>query len=313
MRLSKGLIPTAQKKCVCELNVCPVCSQPLELCNYLNGRKTVQTFDDILALSYRPKKCLNPECSSSQTYGSAQWQQIAPLYGTYGYDVIASIGWQRQNNLNQFEPIHEMLLEKVQISEAHVRHLYYKCYQPLMACSERKCIDQLRKISEKSGLILSLDGLAPESGEPQLWVIRELQTNLTIRSGWLSEQGQTAFENFLHPIVDLKLEVSSILSDKQRGLAPAIQTIFPNARHAFCQAHYLKNIAEPVANADEAMKVELRKTVRKEVGDLIRPEYVEQPGVMTVTGLVPSTNNDENLSDDDVERVEPDPKKSKMI
>ncbi|MCP4460300.1 MAG: hypothetical protein GY816_20090 [Cytophagales bacterium] len=174
-------------------------------------------------------------------------------------------------------------------------------------------MDQLKDKSQESGLILSLDGLAPESGEPQLWVIRELQTNLTIRSGWLSEQGQSAFENFLQPIADLNLEVSAILSDKQRGLVPAIQTIFPNSRHAFCQSHYLKNIAEPVANADEAMKVELRKTVRREIGDLIRPEYVEQPGVMTVTGLVPSTDNTEHLSKDDTEQVAPNSKKNKMI
>ena len=48
-------------------------------------------------------------------------------------------------------------------------------------------------------MILSLDGLAPEGGEPQLWVVRELQTGLTVRSGWLNEQGQHAFENFLRP------------------------------------------------------------------------------------------------------------------
>ena len=53
--------------------------------------------------------------------------------------------------------------------------------------------------------------------------------------------------------------------------------------------HYLKNIAEPAASADETMKVELRKTVQKNAGDIIRPEHVEQPGVLTVTGLLPST------------------------
>ena len=36
------------------------------------------------------------------------------------------------------------------------------------------------------------------------------------------------------------------------------------------------------------MKVNLRKTVRKSSGALIRPEHVEQPGVLTVTGLLPS-------------------------
>lgn len=79
-----------------------------------------------------------------------------------------------------------------------------------------------------------------------------------------------------------------MLSDKQRGLVPAISEVFPKANHAFCQAHYLNNVAEPVAKADEAMKVSLRKRVREQIGELIRPEQVEQAGVLTVTGLLPS-------------------------
>ena len=43
------------------------------------------------------------------------------------------------------------------------------------------------------------------------------------------------------------------------------------------------------AAADETMKVTLRQGVRAEVGDLIRGEGgTAQPGVLTVTGLVPS-------------------------
>ena len=78
------------------------------------------------------------------------------------------------------------------------------------------------------------------------------------------------------------------MGDKQRGLVPALAVVFPKAKHAFCQSHYLGNIAEPMAKADEAMKVSLRQAVRQQVGDLIRPEQVEQVGVLTVTGLLPS-------------------------
>jgi hypothetical protein len=79
-----------------------------------------------------------------------------------------------------------------------------------------------------------------------------------------------------------------VLSDKQRGLLPAIESVFPNAKHALCQSHYLKNISEPIATADETMKVTLRKTVRSSIGQTIRAEQVEQPGVLTVTGVLPS-------------------------
>jgi hypothetical protein len=78
------------------------------------------------------------------------------------------------------------------------------------------------------------------------------------------------------------------MSDKQRGLEPAVPVVFPHAKHNYCQMHYLKNATEPVADEDETMKVALRKRVRSEVGDLIRREKVEKPGVLTITGLIPT-------------------------
>lgn len=166
--------------------------------------------------------------------------------------------------------------------------MYHQQYLPLLACHERQHVEQLQEVSERTGLLLSLDGLAPEGGEAQLWVVRELRSGLTLRSGWMSMQDQRAFENFLYPIAESGFEVRVVLSDKQRGLLPAIETVFPDAKHALCQSHYLKNIAEPIAAADETMKVRLRKQVRSSIGQTIRAEQVEHPGVLTVTGLLPS-------------------------
>jgi hypothetical protein len=198
------------------------------------------------------------------------------------------IGWQRQTYHTQFQEIDSTLQARLQISESQVRHLYHDRYLPLLACHERQYLEDLKAMAAQCGLLLGLDGLAPEGGEPQLWVVRELQTGLTLRSGWMSQQDQTAFENFLLPIRELDLPIAAVISDKQRGLVPAVATVFPDAKHAFCQMHYLKNAAEPVAEADQTMKITLRKEVRAQVGKLIRQEKVEQPGVLTVTGLIPS-------------------------
>lgn len=289
MRTRRALYPQTSEMYICELDQCPLCGDQLKLSRYSSGHKIVQNLSSTVEIGYWAKQCDNPSCINfGRKWRSAEWQQIAPMYCTYGFDVITTIGWQRQTSRCSFEEIHSDLASGIIISEAQIRHLYYERYLPLLASQERTRWDELQQISRKFGLILSLDGLAPEGGEPQLWVVRELQTGLTIRSGWLSEQGQHAFDNFLRPIAETDLTITAVLSDKQRGLLPTVQEIFPEARHAFCQLHYLKNIAEPAASADETMKVELRKTVRQKAGDIIRPEHVEQPGVLTVTGLLPS-------------------------
>jgi len=222
---------------------------------------------------------------------SAEGQQIAPPRFTYGYDVLARIGWLRQERRDTYAEIRADLARRVQISESHVRYLYQQVYLPLLACRERQywaCLAQAAR--QYGGLIIALDGLAPEGGEPQLWFIRELLNGLTLRSGWLSRFDQVTFEAFLEPLRHLPWPVLAVLSDKQKGLPGAVATVLPHARHHFCHSHYLKNLAEPLAKADSAFNVELRKAVRREVGPLIRAKKapdVLQPSLLTVTGLLP--------------------------
>jgi hypothetical protein len=256
---------------------------------YVSGPKLVQTLRGTIGVAHLPKQCLQVGCAG---YGvkvkSASWQLIAPRFCTYGYDVITQVGWERQTRKEPFAAIQATLGKQMKISETQVRSLYHERYLPLLACHERQFAEQLGEIALRSGLILSLDGLAPEGGEAQLWVVRELTSGLTLRSGWLAKQDEATFVNFLQPIADLKLPVAGIVSDKQRGLVPAVGVVFPQAKYGFCQVHYLGNAAEPMAEADEAMKVTLRQAVRTELGDLIRQEQVESSGILTVTGLVPS-------------------------
>jgi len=257
--------------------------------SYTSGSKTVQTMNGAIMIAQQTKRCGNLGCVVRQvTQYSAKWRQIAPVSCTYGYDVIAQIGWQRQSEHQVFREIHTALGKRLQISEAQVRVLYHQRYLPLLACHERQKWAQLQVVALQSGLILGLDGLAPEGGEPQLWLVRELQSGLILRSGWMSQQDQSAFVHFLQPIADLKLPVLAVMSDKQRGLVPAVAEVFPQAEHSFCQMHYLSNAAAPLAEADEAMKVGLRQAVRAAVGPLIRQEKEEAQGVLTVTGALPS-------------------------
>jgi len=84
--------------------------------------------------------------------------------------------------------------------------------------------------------------------------------------------------------------VLAVMSDKLRGLLPAVAAILPNALHQFCQPHYVRNLAEPIADCDSTFKVALRKAVRTEVGDLIRVEKSNQQsqnGLLTITGMLP--------------------------
>ena len=72
---------------------------------------------------------------------------------------------------------------------------------------------------------------------------------------------------------------------------PAVAAALPGSRHQLCQAHYLRNLAEPLAAADAVFKGELRHAVRQQVGALMRqepPSVLGHAGILPVTGLLPS-------------------------
>jgi len=206
--------------------------------------------------------------------------------------VLVRIGWLRQHQRATYSEIHTELSGRFPISESHVRYLYQHVYLPLLACHERQQHGRLALVAkEQGGLVIALDGLAPQGGEPQIWFIRDLSTGLTLRSGWLAQLDQPTFEAFLAPLRHLEWPILAVLSDKQTGLVPAVATALPGSRHQLCQAHYLRNLAEPLAAADTVFKGELRQAVRQQVGDLLRQEPPSTPGnagLLTVTGLLPS-------------------------
>src|SRR5215468_4963466 len=276
-----------------ELLTCPHCGDLLVTCNYLAWDKTVQRLDRVLSVASRPGHCPHATCVGSRLrLLSAEGQRLAPAGSTYGYDVVVHIGWWRQEARATYREIHAALASRVRISESHVGYLYQQVYLPLLACHERQHRDRLAQIAQQQGgLIVALDGLAPQGGEPQIWFIRELSSGLTLRSGWLCQQDQPTFEAFLEPLKHLEWPILAVLSDKQTGLVPAVATVLPTSCHQFCQAHYLRHLAEPLAEAEAAFKVARRQSVRQQVGDVLGQDIRTTPshaGVLTVTGLWPS-------------------------
>lgn len=317
MRTRREFLPEQRIIYHTELSACPVCGGALMTYDYLIWDKTVQTLSSVLSVASRPSHCADSVCGGhSMRLLSAEGQQIAPKGFGYGYDVVTRIGWLRQDRRDIYADIRSSLPSHVQISLSHVRYLYQDVYLPpfvlgpkdpgLLACQERQYKDQLGQAAQQyGGLVIDLDGLAPVGGEPQLWFIRELLTGLTLRSGWLSRQDQDTFEAFLQPLSELGLPISTVLSDKQKGLVPAVAAVLPKATHQFCHSHYLRNLAEPLTKADSSFKVALRQDVRQRVGDLVRAEQPhEDPkpehNVLTITGLLPSAlPADEEMKLDD--------------
>lgn len=185
---------------------------------------------------------------------------------SYGLDVIVQVGWWRDREHLNRKQIHSRLEGcGVQVCERQVDHLYAR-YQVLLGCAERPEMHQLEAaVKEQGGLIISLDGLEPEGASEQLWVVREVQTERILVVGWLSRVNPKTLAALLKPVADLGLPILATVSDKQGCVRKALQEVWSEAPHQWCQSHYLGHATRPIYDYDSALKTEMRKTIRREI------------------------------------------------
>jgi hypothetical protein len=238
--------------------------------------------DQVAYVASRPKECRNPSCSlRGKRYPAAGAQGVALPHSTYGLDVVAQIGWWRDHEHLSGNEIYHRLRGRVQISRRHV-DLLLQQYRLLLACAEQPQMAKLAQVvAEYGGLMISLDGLEPEGAQEQLWVVREVLTESVLAAAWLPRVNAETLGALLAPVKAFLeshgFPVVVTLSDKQPPLVGALKATWPEVPHQWCQAHYLRNLAQPLYERDQALKTDLRREVRQAIRRSLREVAAQAP------------------------------------
>jgi hypothetical protein len=232
MRTPQQLYADARRIYQPALLTCPHGGDRLVMCTSLAWAKTVQLLDRVLSVASRPGCCRHATGAGSRMrLLSAEGQRLALPGSTYGYDGLVRLGWWRQESHATSREMHAELASQVCISASPVGDLYQPVYWPLLACHERQQRDHLaQSATPQGGLIVALDGLAPQGGAPRIGCLRELSRGLPLRSGWLCQQDQPPFEALREPLTHLEWPILAVLSDKPTGVVPAVAPVLPNRR-----------------------------------------------------------------------------------
>ena len=235
--------------------------------------------DRVIYVASQARECVNPMCEpEGQAYESAVAQTITVPKCTYGLDVIVQVGWWRDKEHLNRKQIHLRLQKRVQISEREVDHLYAR-YQVLLGCAERLDVQRLYQIAkERGGLIISLDGLEPEGASEALWVVREVQAEMILVAAWLPRVNHTTLGTLLKPVADLALPILATVSDKQGCVRKALNEVWSDVPHQWCQPHYLGNASKPIYARDSALKTDLRRTIRQEIREGMKEVLSDSEG-----------------------------------
>lgn len=129
-------------------------------------------------------------------------------------------------------------------------------------------------VAEHGGIILSMDGLQPEQGNEQLWVVREVLSGTVLGAANLQQATAPLLERLLRPVQETELPVLGVISDAQESQRLAVAAAFPSVPHQLCQYHALREAAEPLWEADRHLLVEIKKELRglRDVEERVRAQ-----------------------------------------
>jgi hypothetical protein len=232
---------------------------------YIN--KTVQTLVGAVNVRAYGYRCVEPECPEPQRRYRAVKEvlRISLPSGTYGLDVIAFIGWQRDRQYRQYVEIQQLLQERdILISERHVGRLYRQ-YLALLGGLSAQRQGKLKETAQKhGGVIWGLDGLQPDQDGTQLYVLYEILSQTAVTAAWLDKRDTAHLEAWLEPYSRLGVRVLATLSDGEPAEIEALKKLWPQAPHQMCQVHFLGDIGQPIREAD----IKLRQEMGASLGQL---------------------------------------------
>jgi hypothetical protein len=253
---------TTEQMLTCLCTQCAGCGQPMWVAYHT--QRTITTLQGIYRLTLCVRRCRNQECPRYHCpYRPEEEGRWALPHGEFGLDVLALVGSLRYTSHQSVPEIHQTLCDRgVPIAERTVTHLLQR-YEELVAlhlADQQRLRDRFKKQGQ---IMLAIDGLQPDVGHEVLWVLRDCLSGEVLLARSLLSACEADLANLLREVQQvIDVPVRGVISDGQRSIRKAVQTVLPDVPHQLCHFHYLREAAKPVYEADKHAKKELKKLLR---------------------------------------------------
>jgi len=254
--------------------LCPTCRSFLKRSHIL-WRKQLFLLTGPVQVTSWAYHCFNPACpDTEQVHRSTEAETLHLKHRRFGRDVIVHVGYRRFWYHQTVYEIHDWLTQDLglPISDRHVQNLIGDFLALLRAAQPAKVRAQLQTLKH---LIIGLDGMQPKKGDTCLYIVRELQLDLTLMAENLNDSSDATIRAWLlQPLKDLAEEMGlswhGVVSDAQESIRTAVDKELPGIPHQACQSHCLRQAGELTFQADRNMKQRLKATFRQRLKRLER-------------------------------------------
>lgn len=247
--------------------LCPMCHTMLKRSHIVWRKRLIGLTGlmDIVSWGYR---CPNQNCpDQDHIYTSAEAERSRLKHRRFSRELVIQIGYRRFWQHQTLTEPHQWLSQdlEVPISERQVLNLIADFLALSRAAQPAKIRQRLKKLDR---LIIGIDGMQPEKGNRCLYVVRELQTELTLMAENLDESGNdTLSKRLFEPLKELADELDlawqGLISDAQQSIRVAVAKSLPDVPHQVCQFHCLRTAGDWIFQTDRKLKKRLKSTLRQ--------------------------------------------------
>jgi hypothetical protein len=241
---------------------CPACQHALKE-RYHKQRWIIRLDQHVKVVSHF-LECGNAACTRQAVIYRPQQEDALALRGySFGLDVVARIGELRyRHNLSIIKIRDQLQTEsKLMISLKEVA-LLCEVFLALVTAVVHRDEELIKQLRPLDGIVLAIDGVQPEKSHETLYLLRDVRSGRVLVAKTLLSSATAEIEQLIEEVLRLELPIVGVISDKQESICLAVRHKLPTVPHQICQYHYLKDVAQPICDADRHVKKELKKKIR---------------------------------------------------
>src|SRR6266446_4883579 len=245
---------------------CRTCGGPLTVCDHRHRR--LWTLHGPVHVVCKLAHCPERVCPAhTRTVSPEAETTLAMPWWVLGWDVVC---WLGQRRFARHWSVGQLRTELADTYQMHMSHdaidRYLRRYQQMLAA--RQCDPQqwAAAYADVDAVSLAIDGLQPEKGHETLYVVRELERKRVWFAEALLSSATAEVQRLLVQARGwaerLGKPVRLWMSDKQDAFVRGIAAEFPGVPPRYGAHHCLRDVAQPVLDADSRAKGKRRHPVR---------------------------------------------------
>lgn len=222
----------------------------------------VQRLDAVYQVIRQVKGC-PAGCGSKRKYRPYEDVRFVLPRVTYGTDVVIEVGERHLRGGTSLRAIGRDLNQRgVPVEQSHVGELF-RSYLALTKLARGDDRALRKRLLEQGGVILSADGVQYDDTSPVLYLVWDVLSGQPLFGERKTFKGKDDLVPLFERVKALDVPVLGIVSDKEKGLFPAVLEMFPGVPYQVCQHHFLKNCAACMSGDLADLKVSVSERAEK--------------------------------------------------